>query len=123
MRPDDAAIPMNGVTAGIRSPTRPDRWLVPPWKADAGICDVVEHFMRFEPWHSTETNTANLLAYYRGFARALHTASTGQLLGAADWQWFEALRALVVRCADAYQQERPNRERDLRDMTSRLLAS
>jgi hypothetical protein len=105
---------MVGLTAGIRYPTRLDRWLVPPWEADAGICDVVEHFMRFEPWHVTDVSIANGLAYYRGFATALHTASTGQLLGAADWQWFEALRELIVRCADAYQLEQLGGKRDTR---------
>jgi hypothetical protein len=102
------------MAAGVRNPTRPQRWLVPPWEVDASIFEVIEHFMRFEPWHVTEVNTANQLAYYRGFANALHTASTGRLLGSADWKWYETVRALIVRCADASQQEQLNGIRDTR---------
>ena len=35
----------NQPTTGIRSVTKPDRWLVPPWPARASLSEVVRHFL------------------------------------------------------------------------------
>lgn len=92
-------------TTGIRNVSRPRRWLVPPWEASAGVCDVVQHFSRFEPWHVTESDIANQLAYYQGLARALGTASTAELRHTTDWRWYEELRTVIGRCVTACKEQ------------------
>lgn len=91
-------------TTGIPNPDKPGHWLVPPWAKDASFCDVVLHFLRFDPWDNT--NTAHLRAYYEGYQRALDAAPANELEYAGNRRWFADMRDCVGRCARLFQEER-----------------
>lgn len=90
---------MTSAVTGVRHPHHAGHWLVPPWRPDADVCEVLAHFMRFEPWHVTEATTANLTAYYVGLVRALDGAATVEARYVTDGQWLDAVRTAARRCA------------------------
>jgi hypothetical protein len=75
-----AASKADDLPTGIPDPERPDLWLVCPWPARAGFCDVVRHFlMAYVYGLQGERSVARQLAYFEGYAAALEAAPTHDL--------------------------------------------
>jgi hypothetical protein len=82
---------------GIPDPDKPGWWLVPPWEAGASFCDVVRHFLRFDPW-SGGASSNNQPAYYAGYRTALETAPTYELAHSTSWEWRDELLDWIQKC-------------------------
>ena len=88
---------------GIRHPDGSGRWLVPPWPAEAGVCDVVRHFQRFQP--AIHAGSAIQAAYYSRYTAVLAATPTADLLGEFSWRWYEELLKAVHQSAESAQDE------------------
>ena len=92
-------------TTGIRDPENPDRWLVWPWPAEAGFCEVVRHFLASVWPLFRDTNPARQLAYYEGYQAALLAASTDDLHGPGAMEWRDELLSCVARCVTTHREQ------------------
>jgi hypothetical protein len=90
-------------TPGIRHPDDSGRWLVPPWPADVTVCQLVQHFTRFEP--ALHACSAIQAAYYGRYAAVLAATPTTDLLSQFSWQWYEGLLSAVNRSATSAEAE------------------
>lgn len=84
-------------TTGVRSVSRPGRWVVPPWPEHARVHEIVRRFSN--PLVFFALGEADKKAYYLGYLRALDTASTDDLTCEAAWKWYRELRDCVALCA------------------------
>jgi hypothetical protein len=96
---DEPATP----ATGVRHPTRPDAWLVPPWPADTGLHELVQHFQRFQP--AVHACSAIQAAYYSRYAAVLAATPSGDMAGELSWQWFSELLSAVNRAATSAEAE------------------
>ncbi len=93
-------------TTGIRDPENPEQWLVSPWPAQAGFCDVVQHFQ----WASlmrlpNNSSTVRHLAFNEGFQAALAVAPTNEFEYQAQWNWRGYMMDSVDRCAALFREK------------------
>jgi hypothetical protein len=94
-------------TTGIPDPDKPDFWLVTPWASGATFCEVVRHFLTaYVWWLQSETSTARLLAYFKGYAAALDAAPRRELTDAAAWHWHDELVDAVAVCVHIFSERR-----------------
>lgn len=82
---------------GVRSVSRPGRWIVPPWPEHARVHEIVRRFSN--PLVFFALSRADEKAYYLGYLRALDAASTDDLTCEAAWRWYRELRDCVAVCA------------------------
>ena len=94
------------LTAGVRDPDDPTKWLVFPWPVDATFSEVVEHFHYQSVctmWTLTSQPTPEQVAtYYLALDAALDVASTPRLLANVDDHWIADMRTAVARCVEQY---------------------
>jgi hypothetical protein len=84
-------------TTGVPDPDMPGWWVVPPWEAGASFCDVVRHFLRFDPrWGGTSNH--HQFAYYAGYLSALKAASACELTHPTSRAWRDELLGYVQEC-------------------------
>jgi hypothetical protein len=83
--------------AGVPHPDGTDRWLVPPWRTDAELVELVQHFQRFQP--AIHAGSAIHAAYYSRYATVLAATSSGDIAESLPWRWFTELLGAVSRAA------------------------
>jgi hypothetical protein len=95
--------PTETLASGIRHPDGSGRWLVPPWPTDAGVCELVQHFQRFQP--ALHASSAIQAAYYGRYAAVLAATPSTDLAGELSWRWFTELLGAVNCAATSAQAE------------------
>lgn len=94
-------------STGVPDPDRPGFWLVGPCPRGATFCDVVSHFLSaYVHGLINKTSTAQLLAYFQGYAAALAGASTSEFTCPVALRWRDDMLNLVARCVDVYSERR-----------------
>jgi hypothetical protein len=99
-------------TTGVPNPDKPDWWIVPPWEAGASFCDVVRHFLRFDPWWGG-ASSGHQLAYYTAYLTALETAPTSELTHATSLAGRDELLDCVRECIAIFRQQATGNIRQL----------
>lgn len=88
---------------GIPHPDDSGRWLVPPWPAETGAHQLVQHFQRFQP--AVHAGSAIQAAYYSGYAAVLAATPSGELAETLSWQWYAQLLSAISRAAASAEAE------------------
>jgi hypothetical protein len=87
---------------GVPNPDKPGWWIVPPWEAGASFCDIVRHFLRFDPWRGGASR-GHQLTYYTAYLTALKAAPTSELTHATSWEWRDELLSCIAKCVANYR--------------------